>query len=129
MAREWVVLVEAAGGCVDRATVSRLVSMLGGHAGDAALYDSDRCAIQVRAEGANPAAALSGVFIRWEDAVAELELQSWDVVRAEVLTLEEFESDFELGYSSHLTHNGSSSPATVDGPSASMPTHARQAEP
>lgn len=61
-----------------------------------ALHRADRIAVQVAVSAADVAAALTGVLSRWRRAGAQVGLYNWDVVRAEVLTPEEFERDSHM---------------------------------
>lgn len=97
--RKWVVLLEAVRDpeiwCIDaRAAGALLRAMAGKDAGG--LHDSDRVAVQISVSASDIAAALEGVLGRWRCAVAGLDLDDWDVVRAEVLTPEEFQRECEL---------------------------------
>jgi hypothetical protein len=100
MPGQWIVLVEATGaglsGRVDRDDVLRLLAALGrdcGGGGCGALHSSDRYALQVTATASGPVEALFGVLSSWSDALLELALPTWEVVRTEVLTPEELERD------------------------------------
>ncbi len=97
MVREWVVLVEAAGaGEIDHPKLAKLLRRLGPGHNAIGLRSQERYALQVRAKGCTPLEALSEVLARWSDAVAQLGLSDWEFARAEVLTLEEFESEFTM---------------------------------
>lgn len=99
MPEQWIVLMEAtdAGGPggVDHDDVCRLLAVLDrncvGHGG--ALHSSDRYALQLTTTASGPAEALSGVLSGWADALLELDLPSWEVVRTEVLTPAELARD------------------------------------
>jgi diguanylate cyclase (GGDEF)-like protein/PAS domain S-box-containing protein len=52
-----------------------------------------RCSVQLQVEAANEAEALFAASARWRDAAHRLGLAVWPVVRAEVLTREEFLRD------------------------------------
>lgn len=100
MAGQWIVLVEAAGagGCggVAPGDVSRLlaaVSRTSGSDGGGALESPDRYALQLTTTAPGPAEALLRVLASWVDALRELDLPIWQVVRTEVLTPEELERD------------------------------------
>ena len=100
MPGQWAVLVEAtdagASGGVDRDGVLRLLAVLErdcGGGGGGALHSSDRYALQLTTTASDPAEALNTVLSRWADALIELDLPAWKVVRTEVLTAEELERD------------------------------------
>jgi hypothetical protein len=94
--REWVVLLEVAAE-VDHPDVAILLRAIEPSGNAVALHAHDRCAIQVSARGSTPSEVLSHVLDRWSDATAEVGLSRWEIVRTEVLTLEEFLSDFAVG--------------------------------
>lgn len=98
--RRWVVLLEAMataeGRPFDKETGRALLSAIGSE-DMAGLHCPDRVALQVSVSAVDMAEALSGVLSRWRTAAARLALQGWDVVRAEVLTPEEFRRDCEAG--------------------------------
>lgn len=97
--RRWIVLLEAIrkadGSPVTTNTAYGLSKAMGGDA--VGLHSPDRVAVQVPVWAVDVAVALVTVVSRWRSAEARLALQGWDVVRAEVLTLEEFERDCEVG--------------------------------
>lgn len=97
--REWVVLLEATAigdaTLLDVGTVRAVLELMGDRAG-VALHSPERVAVQVRLRAHDPAMALSTAMSRWQVAAARLP-PGWEVVRAEVLTAEEFERDFEAG--------------------------------
>lgn len=68
------------------------------------LYSHDRYAVQVTARATGPGEALSSVLARWMEAVRQLGLPRWRVVRTEVLTVAEFERD--LGQADHAADLG-----------------------
>lgn len=94
---KWIVLVEAAAsgpsGGMEPDDVGRLLEAL--DPGGGALHSPDRYALQLTTTAASPGQALIGVLARWADAVRELGLPNWQVVRTEVLTPEELERDLE----------------------------------
>ena len=100
MPGQWVVLVEATDGGtrgdVDQHDVVRLLTALdrncGGTSGGA-LHSSDRYALQVTTTASDPAEALCSVLSGWADALRDLDLPVWEVVRTEVLTPDELERD------------------------------------
>ena len=97
--RRWMVLLEAVPSAgtslIDCDTADALLSALGDeHVGG--LHRPDRVAVQVSMLAADVAAALTAVLARWRRAAADVRLHDWDVVRAEVLTPEEFERDSHM---------------------------------
>lgn len=97
--RKWVVLLEAVrdaeNWCIDAEAAGALLrAMAGEDAGG--LHCSDRVAVQIPVSASDIAVALEAVLSRWRCAVAGLALYDWDVVRAEVLTPEEFQRECEL---------------------------------
>lgn len=94
----WIVLLEAVsdgdGSPVDMATVKAILVGMG-HEDAVGLHASARLAVQVRVDAADVAAALSEALARWRSAAAGLARAGWLIVRAEVLTPEEFRRDFE----------------------------------
>ncbi len=101
MSREWVVLLEATGdvasGAIEVGDVETLLKALSSCGG--ALHCPDRYALQFTASGSSPAEALVDVLRRWADAVRQLGLPPWEIVRTEVCTPEEFECEFQSGAS------------------------------
>ncbi|MGH9279054.1 MAG: PAS domain S-box protein [Acidimicrobiales bacterium] len=99
MRRRWMILVEAAKSAVARAIdeneVERLLRAVDPRPGAAALHCADRYALQVEAEGSTADDALRSALSRWAAAVCRLRLPAWELVRAEVLTPEEFERDLQ----------------------------------
>lgn len=97
---QWTVLVEATDsgpeGIVEQDDVHRLLAAVDrrcGAGGGGALHSSDRYMLQVTTIAPGPAEALAGVLSSWADALAELRLPRWVIVRTEVLTAEELERD------------------------------------
>ncbi len=103
MPGQWIVLLEATGagvnGGVDRDDMLRLRAALDRHGAGrcGALHSSDRYALQVTTTASGPAEALFGVLSSWSEALLELDLPTWEVVRTEVLTPEELERDERSG--------------------------------
>lgn len=95
---QWVVLLEAARGEsteeLGPPEVRRLLRALDPHGRGAALQCADRYALQVTTAGCSPVEALADVHSRWTDAVRQLDLPTWKVVRMEVLTPEELTSEW-----------------------------------
>ena len=99
MHKSWVVLLEAVGddraGDIDAGEVGRLLEALDRGSASGALHCPGRYALQVTTTGASPAEALVDVLSRQADAVRQLDLPSWEVVRTEVFTPEELERELE----------------------------------
>ena len=99
MPATWVVLLEATGDARDGPINARDVHSLHGalNAGlyGGCLHSADRYALQVRTTGTPPVEALFDVLARWADAVGQLGLPAWKLVRVEVFTPEELEREFE----------------------------------
>jgi diguanylate cyclase (GGDEF)-like protein len=97
--KSWVVLVEAVGddraGEISASEVGRLLEALGPGSWGGALHCPGRYALQVTTTGSSPAEALIDVLSRQADAVRELDLPRWEVVRTEVFTPQELEREFE----------------------------------
>ena len=95
--KSWVVSLEAvpAGGtgAIEVEGLRCLVAALDAH--PAALHTHDRCAVQLRVAATNQAQALQAAFGRWDTAVRSVALPPLEVVRAEVVTPEEFEREFD----------------------------------
>ena len=99
MSGQWIVLMEAteadASSVINRDDVGRLLAVLNrtcdGRVG--ALHGPDRYALQLTTTASGPAEALVGVLSSWTDALSELNLPTWRLVRMEVLTPEELERD------------------------------------
>lgn len=95
----WIVLLEATpnvdASLVNQDTAYGIVRALGGEDG-AGLHCPDRVAVQVSVRPIDVGAALSAVRFGWRRAEHELALVGWNVVRAEVLTPEEFRHDLPV---------------------------------
>lgn len=108
--RTWVVVLEAtsapASRGIGRGDVRALIEVLEAH--PAALHSQDRCAFQLPIAASTQAEALYAALSHWDEAFARLELAPWEIVRAEVLTSEEFERDVE-SFRSSLEDGGISS--------------------
>ena len=113
MPRRWSVLLEAVGdpasGAIDAGAVGRLLRAVDPDPTAGALHGADRYALQVTATGSNPAEALLSTLSRWADAVRNLHLPAWDVVRAEVLAPAELERDFQFHSDERFAAPGRSS--------------------
>jgi hypothetical protein len=98
--QDWVVLLEAIPGtCADAspmdvATARALLRAVGGDEG-IALQCSDRVAIQLPLAAPDATTALATAYTRWRVATRTVGAQGWTVVRAEVMSLQEFERDVE----------------------------------
>lgn len=96
--KDWIVLLEAVpasdGTLVELWAVWSILEAMGDLDG-VALYAPDRIAVQVPTAAVSAAGALSATMNRWEAATLHLGPAGWDVVRAEVLTSEEFQADLE----------------------------------
>ena len=119
MAVKWIVLVEAAAnGARDRVEpddVGRLLEALDPGSDGGALHSPDRYALQVATAAGSPAEALIDVLARWADAVRQLGLPNWPLVRTEVLTPEELERDLENQHRDVTPFGGSSLPTADPG--------------
>jgi hypothetical protein len=96
--RGWVVILEAApaveASLIDIGTVRAVLRAMGDEDG-VALHAADRMAVQVRIDGGDVALALSAALARWERLARKCVPPGWDVVRAEVLTPDELQKEFE----------------------------------
>ena len=96
MQKEWVVLLEAARadglGLFGATELHGLLQALDPGPWGGCLHSQDRYAVQVTAWGAGPVDALNDVLSRWAQAVRQLDLPSWNLVRLEVFTPEELEA-------------------------------------
>ena len=96
----WIILLEAApdgdATLVDIGTVGAILRAMGDE-DRIALHAPDRVAVQVPVQAADVALALCQALARWRAAAAQSLPAGWHVVRAEVLTPEEFRRDCELG--------------------------------
>ena len=96
----WIVLLEAApsdeASLIDVGTARDILRAMGDeHA--VALQAPDRIAIQVEVRAAGMALALSAALARWRLALLKFVPKGWNLVRAEVLTPEELEREYEQG--------------------------------
>jgi diguanylate cyclase (GGDEF)-like protein len=100
MGREWVVLIEAerdaAGGAIDRMDIEELLEVL--CPDGSALHCPNRYALQMKLTGTYPADVLVDVLARWGDAVRQLGLPVWDIVRAEVFTPEDLDRELQKAH-------------------------------
>lgn len=96
--KEWVVLLEADRGDdpheFDRNTMQRLLAAVA-HTRPSSLHTENRYVLQMFVEATNPPAALLAAFSLWGDALVQLDLPAWDVVRTEVLTPDELARDHQ----------------------------------
>ena len=95
----WVVLLEAAsnGGSLGDMGAVRAILKAMRDADGVALHAPDRIAVQVQVQAADVALALGAALGSWHAAAPDSAPTGWHVVRAEVLTPEEFKKDCELG--------------------------------
>lgn len=91
-----MVLLEAAdespGGGIDAVAFRRMVAAWASTP-PAALYSATRYALQVSVGGHDPQEALATALGLWSDALGRVGLPAWRLVRAEIMTPEEFERD------------------------------------
>jgi diguanylate cyclase (GGDEF)-like protein len=97
--QEWVVVVE--GICTparfDLAALRRLLQRVE-QCSPSALQASDRCALQLHVTAASSSDALTLALEQWDLAVRDLAHLDWKVVRAEVMTVDEFARDCAAAY-------------------------------
>ncbi len=93
--RRWIIVLEGArsgeASPIEADAVRSILQAMGEGDG-AALHSSERLAVRVQVSADDVALALAEALARWRAAAAR-SLPGWDVLRAEVLTPEEFESD------------------------------------
>ncbi len=96
--KQWIVLLEAVdgdgGAPIDIDGVHRLVAACGTPA-PTTLFSPDRYALQMQVEAPDAPSALSAAIGRWQGALRRCQLPEWDLVRSEVLTPDELESELE----------------------------------
>ena len=92
----WVVVLEAATGVDDR-SLHQMLQVLADVQG-VALHCPDRYAVQTEVAAGGQAEALFVALCRWRSALAAAGQPATEVVRAEVLSREEFESDCRRAY-------------------------------
>jgi hypothetical protein len=96
--QEWVVLLEAIPGRragaapMDVETARTLLRAVGGGDG-VALQCPDRVAVQLPITALDAATALATAYRRWRTATRIAGAEGWDVVRAEVMTNQEFQRE------------------------------------
>ena len=99
MRQEWVAFVE--GVCVpaafDYSALRRLLHAVR-DCSPVALHTPDCCGLQLRVSADGPSDALNLALRRWHAAVGGLGDLNWNVVRAEVVTGEQFERECEAAY-------------------------------
>ncbi len=93
---QWIVVLEAAVG-VDDSSLHRMLQILSS-AEAVALHCADRYAIQMEITAGGQAQALFVALTRWRSAHRAVDQPLTEVVRAEVLSREEFERDCRLAY-------------------------------
>ena len=98
--RTWIVLLEAVptgnAPTVDGLNTASILRAMGDETA-VGLHSPDRIAVQVSAPADDPGVALTTLLCRWRSAVHQTGLEGWDVVRAEVMTPEEFDLEFSVG--------------------------------
>jgi hypothetical protein len=98
MSNEWIVVLEVAAEPADSvgtAGIQRVVRALG-DVGAVALVASDRYALQLRVTAETCSDAMLDAVSRWSDAARDAGMPRSDVVRAEVLTVSEFERERQV---------------------------------
>jgi hypothetical protein len=94
--REWLVLLEAAeglgGSTIDGDGLRRLVGAWPAPA-PAAFHGRGWYALQVAVAAGDPPGALAAAMALWVDALDRSGLPAWDLVRAEVVTPSQLESE------------------------------------
>jgi diguanylate cyclase (GGDEF)-like protein len=99
MASEWVVLLEAGRGvsspALDRDILSGLLDAVG-HAQPVGLYSPDRYAVQLHVAARDPTEALATALSAWAQALSSAGVFPSDLVRAEVITRAELDSELAL---------------------------------
>ena len=93
---KWVVVLEAAV-TVDDSFIHRLLQILS-DAKAVALHCPERYAIQMEMSAVGQADALLGALTRWQSAHRAIDQAQSEVVRAEVLSWEEFERECLRAY-------------------------------
>ena len=93
---KWVVVLEAATR-IDDGSLRRLLEVLA-DVQASALHCSARYAVQMHITAGTQAEALFVASARWRSALGAAGLPPTEVVRAEVLSREEFENDCRLAY-------------------------------
>lgn len=95
---DWVVLLEAADeqgqSTIDSDAFQRLVASWAVSA-PTALHSPGRYALQATIQAADAPSALALAISRWKDALRDLALPQWALVRAEILTPAELESELQ----------------------------------
>ena len=96
---DWIVLLEAAddSGCstIDVHAFRRLVIAYGTPA-PTTLFTPGRYALQVTVQAPTAPRALSVAISRWRQAMSRCRLPDWELVRAEIMTPAELESDMRV---------------------------------
>ena len=98
LGKQWMVLLEAADErartTIDAAAFRRLVTAWAA-APPGVLYSPSRYALQVAVVAQEPQSALAAAMGLWSDALRRAGLPRWQLVRAEVVTPDEFERDLQ----------------------------------
>jgi hypothetical protein len=95
----WIVLVEAArngaSSAIHRDDLGKLLGALDCGSSAGGLHSPDRYAFQLTTTGCDPSEALRSVLLRWANAVCQLKLPAWEIVRTEVLSPKELRLDLQ----------------------------------
>ncbi len=96
MTEDWIVVLETTSAGSKKTmsidTLRRLMESMG-ERNPTTLYSPDRYALQVVVRAPAPDEALRSALASWQDAQRELQLEGWELARAEVVTQAEFEED------------------------------------
>lgn len=96
--KQWMVLLEAADerarAAIDAAAFRRLVTAWAA-APPTVLFSPSRYALQVAVVARDPQSALVAAMGLWSDALRRAGLPKWQLVRAEIVTPDEFERDLQ----------------------------------
>lgn len=115
MPDQWVVLLEAAGDAdcdpIDPDDLNRLLEVLEPGCHGVALGSPDRYALQVTATGADPVAALLDVVARHGEAVRQLGLPAWKLVRTEAFTPQDLKRELEAARRGEIDASPAEAPA------------------
>ena len=98
---EWVVVLEADArvpeGVLDEVSLRRLLEALP-DVRPVAMHSTERYALQIQLAAHGEAEALGLAVAHWRGALERLGVRSTRLIRAEVMTLEEFQRDCDLAY-------------------------------
>ena len=106
---------ERGGSTMEPTSFARMVSSWATPA-PTTLYSPDRYALQVPLRATNPPLALSSAIALWKEALRRSGLPEWELVRAEVLTPQELEAEWQAAERADGGGNTSSPspPSSVD---------------